>query len=50
MQLKAKVVRISVRSSHFNVAVYCIQEHSMSASHFINGVSPPRPLAFEVYL
>lgn len=29
MQLQGKVVRIGLRSSHFNVAVYCIQEQSI---------------------
>lgn len=50
MQLKAKVVRISVRSSHFNVAVYCIQEHSIKVPVVLSTVRLPHELAFDAYL
>lgn len=47
MQLKAKEVRISVGSSHFNLDVYCLQEHSIKVPVVLIIV---RTIAFEVYL
>lgn len=44
MQRKAKVVRISVGSSHFNVAVYCWQEHSIKAPVVLSMACIPREL------